>query len=61
VRHLRQSWATGITEIQTHEGLLKLALVLDLCFRQVTGWSKGSRMSQLGNGSLCGAMFYISN
>ncbi len=32
-------WVTDITYIRTYEGWLYLAVVLDLCSRQVIGWS----------------------
>jgi putative transposase len=35
-------WVTDITYINTHEGWLYLAAVLDLFSRQVIGWSMGS-------------------
>jgi len=37
-------WVTDITYILTHEGWLYLAVVLDLYFRAVVGWSMSSRM-----------------
>jgi putative transposase len=39
-----QAWVTDITYIQTHEGWLHLAAVLDLHSRAVVGWSMGARM-----------------
>lgn len=39
-----QVWATDITYIQTWEGWLYLAVVLDLFSRRVVGWSMGSDM-----------------
>lgn len=39
-----QSWVTDITNIRTHEGVLHLAVVLDLLSRQGMDWSKGSRI-----------------
>jgi hypothetical protein len=39
-----QSWVTDITYIRTHEGLLYLAVVLDLFSRQVIGWSMSARI-----------------
>ena len=34
-----QAWVTDITYIDTHEGFLYLAVVIDLFSRQVVGWS----------------------
>ncbi|MFT7220024.1 MAG: putative transposase, partial [Candidatus Azotimanducaceae bacterium] len=34
-----QVWTTGITYIRTIEGWVYLAVVIDLYFRQVMGWS----------------------
>lgn len=39
-----RGWVTDITYIQTHEGWLYLAVVLDLFSQQVVGWSMQSRM-----------------
>jgi len=39
-----QRWVTDITQIQTAEGWLYLAVVEDLCTRAVVGWSMQSRM-----------------
>jgi len=39
-----QVWVTDITYIDTHEGWLYLAVVIDLFSRQVVGWSMQSRM-----------------
>lgn len=39
-----RGWVTDITYIQTHEGWLYLAVVLDLYSQQVVGWSMQSRM-----------------
>ena len=36
-----QKWAADITYIDTREGWLYLAAVLDLCSRRVVGWSMG--------------------
>jgi putative transposase len=36
---LNQVWAGDITGIPTSEGVLYLAIVLDLCSREVVGWS----------------------
>lgn len=41
-----QVWVTDITYIRTHEGWLFLAAVIDLCSRQVVGWSMQSRMDR---------------
>ena len=37
---------TDITYIRTHEGWLYLAVVLDLFFRQIVGWTTQSRMNK---------------
>ena len=39
-------WVTDISYIRTHEGWLFPAAVLDLCSRQVIGWSMGPRMDR---------------
>jgi len=39
-----QVYASDITYIWTQEGWLYLAVVIDLCSRQVVGWSMSSRM-----------------
>ena len=39
-----QAWVTDITYIDTHEGFLYLAVVIDLFSRQVVGWSMQSMM-----------------
>lgn len=39
-----QVWVTDITYIDTHEGFLYLAVVIDLFSRQVIGWSMQSMM-----------------
>ena len=39
-------WVTDITYIQTHEGWLFLAAVIDLFSRQVVGWSMQARMDR---------------
>lgn len=38
-------YASDVTYIWTQEGWLYLAVVIDLCSRQVVGWSMGSRMT----------------
>ena len=38
------AWVTDITYIQTHEGWLYLAAVLDLYSRQIVSWATGSRI-----------------
>ena len=40
-----QSWVTDITYIRTHEGWLYLAVVIDLFFCLVVGWSMKSRIT----------------
>ncbi len=37
-------WTTDITYVWTFEGWMYLAVVLDLCSRQVVGWSMDKRM-----------------
>ncbi|WP_235516104.1 IS3 family transposase [Acidovorax sp. Root219] len=44
VAELNKSWVTDITYIRTHEGWLYLAVVLDLCSRQVVGLSMSRRL-----------------
>jgi putative transposase len=39
-------WVTDITYIRMHEGCLYLAVVLDLFFRQVVGWSMQPRIDR---------------
>ncbi len=39
-----QAWVTDITYIDTHEGFLYLAVVIDLFSRKVIGWSMQSMM-----------------
>lgn len=41
---INQYWITDITYIRTHEGWLYLCVVIDLCSRQVIGWSMNSRL-----------------
>jgi len=41
-----QVWVTDITYIQTWEGWLYLAAVLDLCMRKIVGWSMQSTMTR---------------
>lgn len=38
-------WVTDITYIKTHEGWSYLAVLIDLFFRRVVGWSMQSRMT----------------
>ena len=38
-----QKWVADITYIDTHEGWLYLAALLDLCSRKVVGWSMAER------------------
>jgi len=40
-----QVWAGDITYIQTHQGWLYLAVVIDLYSRKVVGWSMGKRLT----------------
>ncbi len=39
-----QAWVTDITYIDTHEGWLYLAVIIDLYSRRIIGWSMQSRM-----------------
>ncbi len=39
-------WVTDITYIRTGEGWLYLAVIIDLCSRQVIGWSMSHRMEK---------------
>lgn len=41
-----RAWVGDITYIQTGEGWLYLAVVVDLCSRKVVGWSMSSRITQ---------------
>lgn len=41
-----KAWVTDITYIETREGFLYLAVVLDLCTRRVVGWSMKERMTK---------------
>ena len=43
-------WTGDITYIQTDEGWLYLAVVLDLCSRQVVGWSMQPQKTSLDAG-----------
>jgi len=40
-----EKWVTDITYIETHEGWLYLAVVLDLYARRVVGWAMAERMT----------------
>lgn len=44
VLQIDQVYASDVTYIWTQEGWLYLAVVIDLCSRQVVGWSMSSRM-----------------
>lgn len=44
VKKSNEVWLSDITYINTHEGTLYLASVLDLCTRKIVGWSLASRM-----------------
>ncbi|KLU63575.1 IS2 transposase TnpB [Peptococcaceae bacterium CEB3] len=46
VKGLNQLWASDITYIPTDEGWLYLAAVIDLCDKQVVGWSLDSTMTK---------------
>ena len=41
-----QKWVTDITQVQTQEGWLYLAIVLDLSHRVIVGWSMDASMQQ---------------
>lgn len=41
---INQKWATDMTYIQTGEGTLYLAGVIDLCSRRIVGWSMSGSM-----------------
>jgi putative transposase len=40
-----QVWVTDITYVETHEGWLYLAAILDLCSRKVVGWSMSDSLA----------------
>ena len=44
--HPDTKWVTDITYIRTGEGWLYLAVIIDLCSRQVIGWSMSHRMEK---------------
>jgi putative transposase len=44
--HLNKKWVSDITYIATDEGWLYLAGILDLCGREIVGWSMGERMTK---------------
>jgi putative transposase len=46
VRAPNKAWVTHITYIRTHAGWLYLAVVIDLCSRQVVGWSMQSSIDR---------------
>jgi putative transposase len=57
-RQPNQKWVSDITYIDTHEGWLYLAVVMDLYSRSIVGWSMSERMtSQLVCDALTMAMF----
>ncbi len=41
-----QAWASDITYIQTDEGWLYLAAIMDLCGKEIVGWSMSNRMTK---------------
>lgn len=45
VDRLNTVWATDITYIHTHEGVLFLAGIMDLCSRRIIGWSMSDTMT----------------
>jgi len=52
-----RAWCCDITYIQTQEGVLYLAAVLDLCSRKVVGWSMADHMrAELCTGALAMAL-----
>lgn len=46
VKHPNEAWVMDITYLQTSEGWLYLAIVLDLYSRMIVGWSIGRRMTK---------------
>lgn len=44
-QHANQKWVTDITYIDTHQGWLYLAAVLDVFSRRIVGWSLQNRMT----------------
>jgi putative transposase len=46
VRAPNKAWVTHITYIRTHAGWLYPAVVIDLCSRQVVGWSMQSSIDR---------------
>lgn len=46
VKEINKVWVGDITQIQTYEGWLYLAIVQDLCFRKVVGYAMESHMQQ---------------
>ena len=43
---VNKAWVSDITYIQTDEGWLYLAGIMDLCGKEIVGWSMGSRMTK---------------
>ena len=43
---INKAWVSDITYIQTDEGWLYLAGIMDLCGKEIVGWSMGSRMTK---------------
>jgi len=43
-REINQAWVSDITYIRTKQGWLYLTIILDLCDRQVIGWSLSTTM-----------------
>ena len=41
-----QKWVSDITYVSTDEGWLYLAGILDLCGKEIAGWSMGERMTK---------------
>lgn len=44
--HLNKVWAGDITYLETREGWLYLAVLLDLCSRRVVGWACSDRITR---------------
>lgn len=44
--NINEAWVSDITYIPTDEGWLYLAGIMDLCGKEIVGWSMGSRMTK---------------
>ena len=57
VGELNKVWLADITYIETGEGWLYLAAVMDLCSRRIVGWQTSHHMTrELAMGALCRAL-----